>query len=59
MAWAIADVAVGADNDRTGGRVVGDAGDYEVVGADQDRGFDLAEAHAGAAEFVRAQALCR
>ena len=43
--------------DRPRGRALGHAGHHEIVGADQDRAFDLAEAHAGAAEFGRTQAL--
>ena len=52
----IADVSVGTDDDRSRGGAIGHAGDHEIVGADQDRAFDLAKADAGAAQFGGAQA---
>ena len=39
----IADVAVGGDDDRAGGGSLGNAGDHEAVGADDDRAFEFAE----------------
>src|ERR1035438_251111 len=48
---SVADVSVGADDDRSGSCSFGDAGDYEIVGADQDGSFDFTEPDAGTAEF--------
>src|ERR1039458_8435394 len=48
---SVADVSVGADDDRSRSCSFGDAGDYEIVGADQYGAFDFTEPDAGTAEF--------
>jgi hypothetical protein len=52
----VAYVSVGTHNDRSGNRVFWHTRDYEIIGADYDRGFHLAEMHARAAQLRRTQA---
>ena len=55
----IADVAVGGDDDGTGGCAFGNARDQKGVGADDDGSFEVAEFHFGAMQFLRTQAGAR
>ena len=56
MAWGLLTCPLVPTTTGAGGGAVGYAGDDEIVGADENGAFDFAEAHAGAAEFGRAQA---
>src|ERR1700733_11638341 len=53
----IADLPIGSDYDGAGRRSIWHASHQEIVGADHDGAFDLAEAHAGTTPLVRTQAL--
>ena len=46
----------GRDDDRAGGCTIGNAGDQECVGTDDDRSFDFAELDLRALQFWRPQA---